>query len=95
MRVMEIVGKVTLSKCHESLRGATWLVAVPMSRSALENPASGSGRGEPVVVYDELGANRGAWVAVAEGAEGSAAFHPDQKPVDAYNAAILDSIDIR
>ena len=29
-------------------------------------------------------------IAISEGAEASAPFHPDQKPIDAYNAAILD-----
>jgi len=46
------------------------------------------------VTYDELGAGLGELVAISEGAEASAPFHPDQKPIDAYNAAILDVVDV-
>ncbi|HBH51108.1 MAG TPA: carbon dioxide concentrating mechanism protein CcmL, partial [Planctomycetaceae bacterium] len=28
MRIGEVIGKVTLSRVHPSLRGATWLVTV-------------------------------------------------------------------
>ena len=53
-----------------------------------------NGRGEPLVVYDEQGAGSGELIAVSESAEASAPFHPDQKPIDAYNAAILDVVDV-
>ncbi len=92
MRISEIIGSVTLSKCHPSLNGATWRICVPLDRKGLLGAAVG--RGEPFVTYDELGAGLGALVAVAEGAEASAPFHPDQKPVDAYNAAILDAVNV-
>ena len=52
------------------------------------------GRGEPLVMLDERRAGQGAVVAVAEGPEASNPFLPDVKPLDDYNAAILDSIDI-
>jgi len=47
-----------------------------------------------LVIYDERGAHVGARVGVSEGAEAAAPFYPNQKPIDAYNAAILDSIDV-
>ena len=43
---------------------------------------------EMVAIFCEMG------FAVAEGPEASNPFRPDLKPLDAYNAAILDSIDI-
>jgi len=92
VRIAEIIGKLTLSKCHPLLTGATWLVAVPLTRAGCRGDTTG--RSEPIVVYDELGANRGSLVGLSEGAEASAPFYPDQKPIDAYDAAILDSIDV-
>ncbi len=92
MRIAEVIGKVTLNRWHPSLRGATWLLAVPMAQQALRGEAGG--RGEPFVVYDELQANDGSLIGVSESAEASAPFHPDQKPIDAYNAAIFDEIQL-
>jgi ethanolamine utilization protein EutN len=92
MKISEVIGNVSLSKCHPSLNAARWLIAVPLSQAGLKGKATG--RGEPYVVYDELGAGPGSQIAVSDGAEASAPFYPDVKPIDAYNAAILDSIEI-
>ena len=92
MRIAEVIGRVTLSQRHPSLKGATWLVAVPLTLEGILGQASG--RGEPFVVFDELGATPGAKLAISEGAEAAAPFYPDTKPIDAYNAAILDTIEI-
>jgi len=93
MRLAEVIGDVTLSRQHPSLDAAVWRVAVPLSRDALIGKATKSA--EEFIVYDELGANVGSRIAVSDGAEASAPFHPDQKPIDAYNAAIIDCIEIR
>jgi ethanolamine utilization protein EutN len=90
MRIAEVIGKVTLSQCHPSLRGARWLLAVPLTADGLRGDESG--RGEAFVVFDERGASAGAQIAVSEGAEAAAPFHPQEKPIDAYNAAILDYV---
>ncbi len=92
MRIAEVIGKVTLAKGHPSLIGATWLVAVPLLRAGLRD--RNVGREDPFVVFDERGAGRGSLIAVSEGAEASAPFHPEQKPIDAYNAAILDNVEV-
>ena len=92
MRIAETIGTVTLGKCHPSLTGATWLVAVPLTLEGLAGKKSG--RGEPFVVFDENGAGVGTRIAVSEGAEASAPFYPNTKPIDAYNAAILDTIEL-
>lgn len=92
MRVMESIGTVTLSRCHPSLRSAVWKLAVPLTHAGLLGDASG--RTEPVVICDELGAGTGSVLAVSESAEAAAPFHPDTKPIDAYNAAILNELNI-
>lgn len=98
MRIAEVIGRVTLSQCHPSLRGGTWLLGVPLTAEGIleheGQQASTAGRGEPFVIYDEMGASPGALIAVSEGAEASNPFYPDSKPVDGYNAAILDRVNI-
>ena len=93
MRVGEVIGRVTLSQCHPSVRGGTWLLAVPLTLDGLRDNAT-AGRGEALVVYDELGAGQGARIAISEGTEAAAPFHPEIKPIDAYNAAILDHLEL-
>ena len=92
MRIADIIGRVTLSQCHPSLRGATWLIGVPLTADGIQGKPTG--RGEPFVIYDEMGASPGAMIAVSEGAEAAAPFYPDSKPIDGYNAAILDTVNI-
>lgn len=91
MRVGEVIGKVTLSKCHPMVIGGTWLVVTPLTHAGLkQDPA---GREEPIIVYDELGGSPGALIGMSEGAEAAAPF-PEPKPLDAYNACILDTLEI-
>lgn len=92
MRIAEVIGKVTLSAMHPSLEGARWVIGVPLGAAGLTDQSKG--RGEPIVIYDELYAGQGALIGVSESAEASAPFHPEQKPINAYNAAILDSINV-
>lgn len=92
MRIGEIIGKVTLSQSHPSLKGASWRVVVPLTLEGIQGKQAG--RTEPIVIYDEIGGGNGMLVAIAEGPEASAPFYPEQKPIDAYNAAILDHIEV-
>lgn len=92
MRIAEVIGRVTLNRCHPSLRGATWRIVTAFDRDGLKD--STVGRGEPFIVYDELGAGEGSLVGISEGAEASAPFHPNVKPIDGYAAAIFDHIDV-
>jgi len=92
MRIAQIVGTVTLNSLHPSFKGASLKLAVRLSLNNL------TGRTEPeydpVVVWDELGAGIGDKIALAQGTEAAQPFRPELKPVDAYNAAILDRIDL-
>jgi len=96
MRIATIIGKLTLTQCHPSLKGATWVIGVPLNLEGIAKADSGgtAGRGEPFVIYDDLGAGTGSTIAVSEGAEAAAPFYPDNKPIDAYNAAVLDSLEL-
>jgi ethanolamine utilization protein EutN len=71
--------------------GASFKVVTPLGWDDLAGRA-----GEPleeIVVLDELGAGLGSRIAMSEGREAAMPFHPEVKPVDAYNAAILDSLE--
>jgi microcompartment protein CcmK/EutM len=91
MRIAEVIGTVTLSRCHPSLTGYRWIVAVPFSLQALQSEEPD---GEDFVVLDELGAGTGQRIGVSEGAEAAQPFHPVKKPVDAYCACILDTVSV-
>ena len=92
MRIAQVLGTVTLSRFHPSLAGARYLVAVPLSLANLKGEAAPTA--EDFVVYDRLGAGPGSFIAVSEGREAAQPFRPEIKPVDAYNAAILDTINV-
>lgn len=92
MRIGKVIGNVTLSRVHPSLVGARWLITVPLSLESLQSDEPTDA--EPVIVYDELGAGAGSRIGVSEGREASQPFYPDRKPVDAYCACILDSIEV-
>jgi ethanolamine utilization protein EutN len=89
MRIVEVIGSVTLSRAHPSLVGARWLIGVPFSLEALR---LGRPDGEDLVVYDEWGAGVGSRIGMSEGVEAAAPFLPVKKPVDAYCACLLDQV---
>ena len=90
MRVAKILGKVVLSRSHPSFAGARLRLAAPLSLEELQSASEPAG--ETLVLWDELGAGVGSLVALSESGEASQPFRPEIKPVDAYNAAILDNI---
>jgi microcompartment protein CcmK/EutM len=92
MRISEVIGTVTLSRSHPSLAGGTFKLVVPLSLADLVG--RGGQPAEELVVYDALGAGLGQRIALSEGREAAQPFHPEPKPIDAYNAAILDQIQI-
>ncbi len=88
MRIGEVIGSVTLSRVHPALAGAAFRLAIPLSLADLAGNTTP--QGESLVVYDDLGAGVGCRIAFSEGGEAAQPFLPAEKPVDAYNAAILD-----
>jgi len=92
MRIAEVIGTVTLSRVHPTLTGATFRLAIPLSQADLRT--SELSKAEELVLYDDLGAGVGSRVAFSEGGEAAQPFLPDDKPIDAYCAAILDAIQL-
>lgn len=92
MRIAEVIGTVTLNRAHPSLQGLPLRLAAPLSLDNLKNGSAANA--EPLVVVDVLGAGLGSRIALSESAEAAAPFRPDIKPIDAYNAAILDHIEL-
>jgi ethanolamine utilization protein EutN len=89
MRIAEVIGTVTLSRCHPTLVGLSWIIGVPFSLKGLQTDKAD---GEDQVICDGISASIGSWVGFSEGAEGAQPFVPAKKPVDAYAACILDQI---
>ncbi len=92
MKIFKVLGNVTLSRSHPSYAGARLMAAEPLDATLLGGPPAS----EPdlVIVWDDLGAGMHSNIAVSDGAEAAQPFRPLLKPVDAYCAAILDTIHI-
>jgi ethanolamine utilization protein EutN len=92
MRIAKVVGKLSLNRVVPELVGKRWVLAVPHCLAALVDgkPAEA----EELVAVDELGARADDWIGLTEGMEAAFPYHPERKPVDAYNACILDALDI-
>ncbi len=91
MRIGHVIGTVTLSRAHPSLTGARLKLVVPQTWDNLTGQSDES-VGE-IVVFDQLGAGIGCQIALSEGREAAMPFYPEVKPIDAYNAAILDRLE--
>jgi ethanolamine utilization protein EutN len=65
---------------------------VPLSLADLRGQSQSAAEG--IVVYDEMGAGDGSLIAISEGGEAAQPFRPEIKPIDAYCAAILDSVNL-
>jgi ethanolamine utilization protein EutN len=90
MRIAEVVGRVTLSRSHPSLRGGRFVLTLPMPLSALKD--GGPERGDEVVAFDRLGAGTGAIIGLSEGREAANPFGKQKTPVDAYCACLIDQL---
>lgn len=92
MRIAEVIGRVTLSRLHPSLKGGRFVIALPMPLEALIEGSPK--RGEEVITYDNLGAGAGALIGLSEGREAANPFGKTKTPVDAFCACLLDQIDV-
>ena len=94
MRIGKVVGRVTLSRAYPTLVGGRFLVLEVQDRFSLAGGARRSS--DYLVSYDHLGAHEGDLVAFTESREACMPFYPEKiVPLDAYNAAILDSINVK
>jgi microcompartment protein CcmK/EutM len=91
MRIGRAIGTVTLVEPHPAVRGGRFKLVVPLATADL---ATGDGNAEPLVAWDDLGCGDGQLVAFSEGGEAAQPFQPDDKPIDAYVAALIDHIEL-
>ena len=96
MRLARVIENVVLSRKLDSLKAGSLLIADVFDRQSLAGHEQSVSRNAPMpeslVVFDELGAGKGDIIAISEGGEASAPFYPERVAVDAYCAAILDTI---
>lgn len=99
MRLARVIGTVTLNRKLPDLKAGRYLIAEALDGRALRGVSQGAAREKPMpeslVVFDQLGAAVGQVIAVSEGREAAMPFWPDKVPLDAYNAAILDTVDVK
>ena len=94
MRLGTVIGRVTLSTCVESLRGARWLIVSPFTREHFQqgpDTPPGMSSDPSLVVYDDLGGGVGQTIGFVEGREAAQPFSPPL-PIDAIDSALVDNI---
>lgn len=92
MKLGHVIGKVTLNQREEALKGGRFLMVQPLDRRQMAGaPMLPMPKANSTVVYDNLGAGQGDIIGYVEGAEATAPFN-QPTPVDAFNAAIIDTI---
>jgi microcompartment protein CcmK/EutM len=92
MRIAKVVGSVTLNRAHPTFHGVVLRLAIPQTLAQIAGETSADV--DTVVVWDDLGSGHGSMIGLSEGAEAAQPFRPQIKPVDAYAAALLDSINL-
>jgi ethanolamine utilization protein EutN len=92
MRIAEVIGRVTLSRLHPSLKGGRFVITLPMPLEALTEGSAR--RGEEVIAYDNLGASPGGLIGLSEGREAANPFGKIKTPIDAFCACLLDQVDL-
>ena len=88
MRIGDVIGTVTLNRCHPSLVGARFKLVAPLSWDNLR-PLRRAAGGDCRI--RRIGRGRGQPHRHQRRPRGRHALHPEIKPIDAYNAAILDT----
>jgi microcompartment protein CcmK/EutM len=93
MRIGKVMGRVTLQPIYETLVGGRFLIVEVQDRFSLAGGRRKST--EYLVTYDNLGAHDGDLIAFTESREACMPFYPEKRvPLDAYNAAILDFVEV-
>jgi microcompartment protein CcmK/EutM len=94
MKLGTVIGRVTLSRSVDSLRGGRFLIVSPFNRDryarGLESPVS-LGTDPSLVAYDNLGGAPGHVIGYVEGREAAQPFG-QPTPIDAINAALVDEM---
>jgi carbon dioxide concentrating mechanism protein CcmL len=94
MKLGAVIGRVTLSRSVEPLRGGRFLIVSPFGREqyerGLDAPVS-FGKDPSLVVYDDIGGNVKQVIGYVEGREAAQPF-AQPTPVDAINVALVDKM---
>ena len=94
MKLGTVIGRVTLSRSDEKLKGGRFLVVSPFSREQFAKgleAGAGMGKDPSLVVYDDIGGGVGDVIGYEEGAEAAQPFDV-RPPIDAINAALVDEM---
>ena len=94
MKLGTVIGRVTLSKSVDSLKGGRFLVVTPFSRAQYDaglDARTSMGTEPSLVIYDDLGADVRQVVGYEEGREAAQPF-PQPTPVDAINTVLVDEM---
>ena len=94
MKLGTVIGRVTLSRAVDPLKGGRFLLVSPFSReqfaAGLSAPA-GMGQDPSLIVYDDLGADVRQIIGYEEGREAAQPF-AQPTPVDAINTVLVDEM---
>lgn len=94
MKLGTVIGRVTLSRSEEKLKGGRFLIVSPFSREQYAkglDAGAGMGKDPSLVVYDDLGGGVGDVIGYEEGAEAAQPFEVSP-PIDAINCALMDEM---
>ncbi|MDR3719018.1 MAG: EutN/CcmL family microcompartment protein [Bryobacteraceae bacterium] len=92
MRLGIVRGSVVLSEAIPSLRGTRMVIVEPVTAANLKQN-NGLGGGKALIAADRLGPGVGQMVGFVEGRTAANPFSPEDVPVDAYCALIVDEVD--
>jgi ethanolamine utilization protein EutN len=94
MKLGTVIGRVTLSKSVDLLKGGRFLVVSPVSREQFATCLDAKprmGTDPSLVVYDDIGGGVGDVIGYEEGAEAAQPFEVSP-PIDAINCALVDEM---
>ncbi|MBL0157086.1 MAG: EutN/CcmL family microcompartment protein [Bryobacterales bacterium] len=94
MRLGIVRGSVVLNQAIPALTGVRLVIIEPVSAANLA-AANGLGGGKPLIAADRLGPANGQMVSFVEGRTAASPFYPQDVPIDAYCAAIVQNIEFQ
>lgn len=94
MRLGIVRGSVVLNQAIPALSGLRLVIIEPVTSANLAS-ANGLGGGKALIAADRLGPANGQMVSFIEGRTAASPFYPQDVPIDAYCAAIVQHIEFR
>lgn len=94
MRLGIVRGSVVLNICEPPLRGERLAIVEPLTTENLA-ARNGLGGGKALIAVDRLSAGEGQIVGFVEGRTAASPYYPQDVPVDAYCALIVEHYDFR